>query len=693
MGTQEAVTARDAVFTPDARGPSLRVRRELLIGLLLFALYALVAKLPDEGRTATARANGEAIFNLEKALRLDVELGLNGWLANQSVLRVLANYEYAITYIASALALLIWLFVRHPERYRTARNAFILLNLGGLATFALYPVMPPRLMPDLGFVDTVLQGRTWGSWGSPLVEHADKFAAVPSLHMGWTLWVGVELARVNARRWVQVLNAVHVLVTLYVILATANHFILDAIIAVPYVFGAVFVAERIARPAHAQAQGPDTFFLAVETPEAPQHPGGVIMLDTSRKDVGREDLVRVIGERLGGLPRFRQRLVRRGRWRRPVWRDHWPVDWEWHVTERRVDGMAGVRAAVAELQSRPLPLDRPPWRMVVLKGAGPGRTVVVFLMHHVVADGVGIVAQAVHLMDPPPEPFTGRLPRRPFREALATVVGLAQLAVDVAPKGRSGGRGGASPHKGIDRLPATGTSERRFSTMHLPLATVRDVGRRHGSRVTDVVLCAVAGALNRVVSEEDGRPGTCRVAVPLMMRPPGSAMVGNHTTAVMVDLPIGKMSETDRLALIAKRSRVLRSGTRAQAAWTVMWQAGRLMPVPLHARFARMAYSGRFLQGTVSSLPGPDKTLRLAGAPLTAVYPIVPIAPGTAFAIAGLGVDRELCFGLSLDPGLVDDADVLMDAVRDVIDELQAGPSASPHPPPFNGRASLDGSE
>jgi hypothetical protein len=659
MGAHEAVTARDAVLSPDAHGPAPRVRRELLVGLLLFSLYALVTRLPEEGRTATARSHGEAIFNLERALHLDVELRLNGWLAHQSVLRVLANYEYAITYIASALILLIWLFIRHPDRYRTARNAFILLNLGGLTTFALFPVMPPRLMPDLGFVDTVLLGGTWGSWGSPMVEHADKFAAVPSLHMGWTLWVGVELARVNARRWVQWVNAAHVLITLYVILATANHFIVDAAAAVPFVAVSVYLAERISGPAPVRAQGPDAFFLAVETPAAPQHAGGVIMLDTSRRDVGRADLVRVIGERLGGLPRFRQRLVRRGRWRRPVWRAHGPVDWDWHVTERHVDGMAGLRAVVAELESETLPLDRPPWRMVVVKGAEPGRTAVVYLMHHVVADGVGIVAQAVYLMDPPPEPVTARIPRGRFRRALATVVGLAQLAVDTAPP---------------DRLPVGGTAERRFGTMHLPLATVRDVGRRYGARVTDVVLCAVAGALNRVVSEDDGRPDTCRVAVPLMMRPPGSAMVGNHTTAVMVDLPIGKMAETDRLALIAERSRVLRSGTRAQAAWTVMWQAGRVLPAPLHARFARKAYSGRFLQGTVSSLPGPDRTLRLAGAPLTAVYPVVPLAPGTAFAIAGLGVDRELCFGLSLDPGLTDDADALMDAVLDVIEELRDEP-------------------
>ncbi|MEV4674082.1 phosphatase PAP2 family protein [Actinomadura sp. NPDC049382] len=661
MGTHEAVTAPGAVGTPDVAAPRPRARNELLLGLALFTVYSLVTMLPEPARTGPARAHGEMLFRLERALHLDIEPALNGWLADQSALRLLANYEYAITYIGSALALLVWLFLRHPDRYRTARNAFVLLNLAALACFALYPVMPPRLMPDLGFIDTVSEGRTWGSWGSPMVRHADQLAAVPSLHMGWTLWVGVELARVKAKRWVQWLNLGHILLTLYVILATANHFIVDAVAAVPFVVVSVYIAERIAHPHRpsARIQGPDAFFLAVETPAAPQQAGGVIMLDTSKGEVGREDLVRVIRERLDGLPRFRQRLVRRGRWRRPVWRDHDPVDWEWHVAEREVDGMAGLRAAVAELQAELLPLDRPPWRMVVMKGAEPGRTAVVYLMHHVVADGVGIVAQAMYLMEPPPDNLGARFPRKPLRKALATVAGLGQLASAVTRP---------------EPLPAAGTSERRFGSMSLPLAQVRDVGRRYDARVTDVVLCAVAGALNRVVSEEDGRPDTCRVAVPLMMRPPGSAMVGNHTTAVMVDLPVGKMAEPDRLALIAERSRVLRSGTRAQAAWFVMWQAGRVMPAPLHGRFARMSYSGRFLQGTVSSLPGPDKALRLAGAPLTAVYPIVPLAPGAPLAIAALGVDRELCFGLSVDPGLADDADALMDAVRDVIEELRDGP-------------------
>ncbi|WP_207400381.1 bifunctional phosphatase PAP2/O-acyltransferase family protein [Actinomadura fibrosa] len=423
MTAPESVLPRGAV-----RG---RLRGELLLGLAVFGLYSLVVMLPEEARARAAREHGRLVYDLERVLGIDVERTLNGWLAGQPVWRVLANYEYAITYLAAALGLLAWLYLRHPERYRTARNAFVLLNLGGIACFALFPVMPPRFMADLGFVDTVRLGRTWGSWGSPMVEHADRYAAVPSLHMAWTLWVGVELARVSARRWVQGLNAAHVVVTGYVIMATANHYLLDAVAAVPLVAAAVFVAERTTPPAGAvRVRAPDAFFLAVETADAPQHAGGVIMLDTSRDAVERADLVRVVGERLDRLPRFRQRLSAPDR-RRPVWRDHPEIDWSWHVVERDVDGMGGLRDLIAGIQSAPLPRDRPLWRMFLVRGAAPGRTTVVFLMHHVVADGVGVVAQAVALMEPRPADEDGG-PARPrlgrLREAAATVAGRTRTS-------------------------------------------------------------------------------------------------------------------------------------------------------------------------------------------------------------------------------------------------------------------------
>ncbi|QXJ20590.1 phosphatase PAP2 family protein [Actinomadura graeca] len=666
MGTQGVVTAPDAVVSRAGSVARGRLRVEVLLGLTVFGLYALVMTLPQGARAQAARAHGLMIYDVERALRIDVERTLNEWLAGQSAWRVLANYEYAITYIASALGLLAWLYVRHPERYRTARNAFLLINLVGIACFALYPVMPPRLMPELGFVDTVRLGRTWGSWGSPLVEHADQYAAVPSLHMAWTLWVGVELARASARRWVQSLNAGHIVLTCYVIMATANHYLLDAVAAVPLVALAVYAAERTTPPWTADpVPAQDAFFLAVETPSAPQHVGGVIMLDVSRAAVARQDLADLVAARMDRLPRFRQRLAAPASWRRPVWLDHPEIDWSWHVQERRVEGMDGLRAMIAGIQSEPLPRDRPLWRMVLVEGVAPGRCAVVFLMHHVVADGVGVVAHAMALMEPAPDGSGWEAPRRrPVREAAATVVGIGQLAVDVPPPAR---------------LPAGGTSERRFGTLLVPLGLTRDVARRYGARVTDVVLCAVAGGLHRVVRDMPGAPvrhgDACRVAVPLMMRPPGGggqAPQGNHTTAVMVDLPIGRMAEADRLAAIVRRSRVLRSGTRPLAAWFVMRRVGRLMPAPLHARFARAVYGARFLQGIVSSLPGPDGPMRLAGAPLAQVYPVIPLAPGAPLAVGALGVDRELCFGVSVDPALVDDADRLSEAILDVIRELRA---------------------
>lgn len=127
--------------------------------------------------------------------------------------------------------------------YRPTRDSFLLLNLIGFACFAIYPVCPPRLLPGPGFVDTVLQGHTGGSWGTPMVANANQLAAMPSLHVAWALWVSVALARLAGGIPVQILSAVHVVVTVLVIVATANHFVLDAVAAVPLIAVSVLLAN------------------------------------------------------------------------------------------------------------------------------------------------------------------------------------------------------------------------------------------------------------------------------------------------------------------------------------------------------------------------------------------------------------------------------------------------------------------
>ncbi len=643
------------------------LRREIALGLAVFALYGLVTAGGATGHDAAA-VNGNRILEFERALHIDVEQALNHWLAGTGVFRFIVNYEYAITYLAGAVVTMVWLYVRRPEAYRQARTSFVLINLAGITCFAAFPVMPPRLMPGDGFIDTVRLGGTWLSWGSPLVQHANQLAAMPSLHVAWAVWMSVSLVRASAPRPIRWLSALHVPVTVFVIMATANHYLLDAVV------GALLTAAcvglvRLPRATTADPVVPaaDAFFLAVETPEAPQHVGGLVLLDTEREEVTRDKLVALVLSRLDRLPRFRQRLSEGGRWRRHRWVDSGPIDWDWHIQVRDVSGPdgtpggeAGVHAEVARVQSETLPRDRPMWRLILLTGVAPGRAALIFIMHHVVADGIGTITHAMHLLEPAlPEP-EGIVDRRPkgLKAVAGTVAGLVALAGD----------GLAKP-----RLPAGG-GERSFATVRFPFDEVRELAKRHGARVSDVLLAAVAGGLRRALL--DGRwplrqvPERLRISVPLMVRKPGDSPTGNLTAAVMMDLPLGPGTEPERLARTIENAARLRSGIRILASRFVMGAVGQALPPPVHAWFARAVYGGRFFQAIVSNVPGAAQDLTLAGAPLVAAHPILPVAPGTSLVVGALGWNGELCLGVTTDPSVLPAADSLAAAVRAAYDDM-----------------------
>ena len=232
-----------------------------------------------------------------------------------------------------------------------------------------------------------------------------------------------------------------------------------------------------------------------------------------------------------------------------------------------------------------------------------------------------------------------------LRRAGATAIGLAQLATGGFPS---------------LKLPVSGTPQRRFATVDLPLDEVRAVTKRHHAHVSDVLLATIAGALRREMREPvAGESPMLRVAVPLMVREPGTSggIEGNLTAAFFMDLPIGPLSEAERLAEVVRVRRRRNAKTRVLASRFVMGTVGGLMPPPLHAWFARTVYGGRFFQGIVSNMPGPRIQLRLAGPPLLGAYPILPLAPGAPFAAGALGWNGVLCVALATDPLLVDDAD------------------------------------
>jgi hypothetical protein len=313
---------------------------------------------------------------------------------------------------------------------------------------------------------------------------------------------------------------------------------------------------------------------------------------------------------------------------------------------------------------------------VAVRGFAPDRAAGILVVHHVIADGLGTVAQAMTMLEPvvpaarAPEAPPGRRSRDwlgPARRLLATGIGLAQLATDGRPS---------------LRLPVGDSAVRGFGTVTLSLDEVRGVARRNGTRVSDVLLASVAGGLRRALgaTAPEG-PAMLRVAVPLMVRRPGAAAEGNLTAAVMTNVPLGPLPEPERLAEVARRSRVLHTGTRALASTFVMRRVGGLMPVPVHAWFARTVYGGAFFQAIVSNMPGPRYPLSLAGARLVGVYPILPLAPRAPLAVGALSWDGALFLGICVDPALVPDAAALAAAVGAAFAELSRSTGGAPGRP------------
>jgi diacylglycerol O-acyltransferase / wax synthase len=339
----------------------------------------------------------------------------------------------------------------------------------------------------------------------------------------------------------------------------------------------------------------------------------------------RDRLTAVIRARLAELPRFRHRIVvPESSWRRPSWAPVADVDWQWHIPMRDLadaagnpGGLSALNSLVAELQSTPLPLDRPPWRFVAATEFAPGKIAAILIVHHAVADGLQILAQTAALLEPTAGVAVPVGDRPGFgRRAVGTVIGLAQLATD-----------GRKHH-----LLPSGDGV-RFGRLAVPLADLRDAARAHRVRVTDVLLSITAGALSRL---PDPVPPSVRVEVPVTMRVPGAQADGNATGAVMIELPLDRMPESERLAEIGRRSRRLDTGTRALGSRFVIGVVCEMMPAPLLSKFARTVYGHRFFQAIMSNMPGPVGTYRLAGAPITEVYPIVPLAPRVPLAVGSL---------------------------------------------------------
>jgi hypothetical protein len=206
---------------------------ELLLLRVTYAAYSEVRLAATGGSNSAGRAeaeeHGTQILGLERALRLDIEHWVNHTVVRIDWLRDFLDHYYTSFHFIVPLTVLAVLYLRRPGDYRWARSALGFATLLALAGFWLYPLAPPRLMPSLGFIDTVhgVQDFSRPDYGT-LTHLTNQYAAMPSLHFGWALWCGLVIAVLAPRWWMKALGLLHPLCTASSIVATANHWVLDA---------------------------------------------------------------------------------------------------------------------------------------------------------------------------------------------------------------------------------------------------------------------------------------------------------------------------------------------------------------------------------------------------------------------------------------------------------------------------------
>ena len=235
---------------------------EVALVSFLYMLWRLARILPlvqDQG----AEERGRQIWRFQQAIGLPSELAIEKWVFAHRWLAEACSTFYATAHVPVLIGFLVWLYVRHKPSYGRWRNALVITT--GFCLFIRFVrVAPPRLLPDLGFFDmsAALDKSVYGPVGTGV---SDQYAAMPSIHIAWAGIVAFGSWQASRSRW-RWLGMFHLALTFLAVVATANHWWMDGIIALVLI-GISLVLDHVGRVLLARTQRTS----AVEpSPAAPQ---------------------------------------------------------------------------------------------------------------------------------------------------------------------------------------------------------------------------------------------------------------------------------------------------------------------------------------------------------------------------------------------------------------------------------------
>jgi hypothetical protein len=215
---------------------------ELLALLAFYLLYSAVRNL-HHGNAAEAFGHARELIDLQKTLGINVEESIQHWALGVRPLILAANYFYGSLHFIVTGGVMIYLFRRWTNDYPLWRNTLAIATGLALIGFALFPLMPPRLLPahcddhpalhckgEFDYEDTLAKDPAFWSFNSGAVNKiSNQYAAMPSVHCAWALWCACALVPRLRRRWAKLLAILYPVCTVTAIVVSANHYLLDAV--------------------------------------------------------------------------------------------------------------------------------------------------------------------------------------------------------------------------------------------------------------------------------------------------------------------------------------------------------------------------------------------------------------------------------------------------------------------------------
>lgn len=209
----------------------LDLLRQVSLCVAAYGAYALVRGLVS-GRATAAFQHAREMIQLERTTHLFVEPSIQAWAMGSHLLMGFSSWLYLNAQSSITIIALVYLYVRHNGSFYFVRNMFAIAFLIALLAYILFPTAPPRFLPEWGFIDSV------SDFTGVHVSHAsasmnalfNPYAAIPSMHVAFALMIGWPLASLSRTLPAKVLWRLYPLLITFVIVATANHFLIDALL-------------------------------------------------------------------------------------------------------------------------------------------------------------------------------------------------------------------------------------------------------------------------------------------------------------------------------------------------------------------------------------------------------------------------------------------------------------------------------